>query len=192
LLFLLLLPVASTAQSAPRSQFISDQITVTIRERPANDGSPLGAVKSGARVVVLESLGPDSFSRIRSTEGREGWIPSRFVAAEPAARDQLDQLRDERDEANTRARTLEQQLETARDQLSKARPAFELSQDNEKLRAAMADLKRETEATQQRFDAQRSQRRSLLTGGSLIVGGIFLGLVLPYMGRNKKRRYGDL
>lgn len=191
LLLLPLLAVAFPALSAPRSQYISDQITVTIRERPANDGAPLGTVTSGARVVVLESLGPDSFSRIRSTEGREGWIPSRFVAAEPAARDQLDQLRDERDQANARARALEQQLQTAQEQLTKARPAFELSQDNEKLRAAMAELKRETEAAQQRFDADRSERRSLIAGGGLIVGGIFLGLVLPYMGRNKKRRYGD-
>lgn len=190
-LFLLLLSIAAPVQSAPRGQFISDQITVTIRERPTNDGAPLGSVKSGARVVLLESLGPDSFSRIRAADGREGWVPSRFVSGEPAARDQLDQLRDERDQANASVRALEQQLETAQEQLSKARPAFELSQDNEKLRAAMSDLKRETEAAQQRFDADRSQRRSLLTGGGLIVGGIFLGLVLPYLGRNKKRRYGD-
>ncbi|MEQ1440385.1 TIGR04211 family SH3 domain-containing protein [Fontimonas sp. SYSU GA230001] len=181
----------SVAQAPGSPRYISDQITVTLRERPTNDAAPLGSVKSGARVVLLESLGPDSFSRIRSADGREGWIPSRFVSGEPAARDQLDQLRGEREQINAQVRTLEQQLRAAQEQLAKARPAFELSQDNERLRAAMAALERETEAAQQRFDADRAQRRSLLTGGGLIVGGIFLGLVLPYMGRGKKRRYGD-
>ena len=88
-------------------------------------------------------------------------------------------------------RTLEQQLQSAQEQLAKARPAFELSQDNERLRAEIEAMKRDNAAAQQRFDSDRAQRRTLLAGGGLIIGGIFLGLVLPYMGRNKKRRYGD-
>lgn len=191
LLFLSLLPLAAPALAAPRNQYISDSITVTVRERPANDGAPLAQVKSGQPVAVLESLGPDSFSRVRLANGREGWVPSRLISSEPAAQDQLDALRGERDHANAQVRALEQQLQSAQEQLAKARPAFELSQDNERLRAEIESMKRDNEAAQQRFDSDRSRRRTLLAGGGLIVGGIFLGLVLPYMGRNKKRRYGD-
>jgi SH3 domain protein len=187
----LFLPLTAPAATAPPGQFISDQITVTMRERPSNDGAPIGLVKSGARVVVLESLGPDSFTRIRSAEGREGWVPSRFVSGEPAARDQLEPLRGERDQANARVHALEQQLQSAQEQLAKARPAFDLSQENEKLRAAAAESKRDIEDAQQRFDLERSQRRTLVTGGSLVAAGMLLGLVLPFLGRGKKRRYGD-
>jgi SH3 domain protein len=189
-LFAFLLPLAAPA--APRSQYISDQITVTIRDRPANDGAPLGTVRSGAKVTLLESLGPDSFTRIRSADGREGWVPSRFVGDEPAARDQLDQVRGERDQANARDTALEQQLRAAQEQVAKARPAFELAQENEHLRSTMEDLKRDSEAARQRFDSERSARRTLLTGGSLVVAGVLLGLVLPLLGRGRKRRYSEL
>jgi hypothetical protein len=52
----LLLPF-SPSYAADQEQYIADDISVTIREKPSNDAESLGVIHSGARVSVLESLG---------------------------------------------------------------------------------------------------------------------------------------
>lgn len=180
----------ATAQTG-NTQYISDEITVSIREAPRNDAGVLGVIKSGARVTVLESLGPESFARIRTADGRTGWITARFLTSQPAAGVRLVEMRGELAEARQQVRTLESELAAARAQLDKARPAFELSQENERLKAEAAEQARANAELQQRYDAARQQRKTLLTGAGLLTGGVIIGLLLPSLLRNRRRRYSD-
>lgn len=187
--------LAASATAAPaqtgNSQYISDEITVSIREAPRNDAGLVGIVKSGARVTVLESLGPESFARIRTADGRTGWITARFLTSQPAAGVRVVEMRAELDAAKQQVRTLESELSAARAQLDKARPAFELSQENEKLKAEAAEQARANAELQQRYDAARQQRKTLLTGAGLLTGGVVVGLLLPSLLRSRRRRYSD-
>ncbi len=191
LLFAQLLVAPALHAQSSKPQYISDEISVSIRERPSNDAPSLGTIKSGMRVTVLETLGPDSFTRIKTTDGREGWITSRFVSPEPAAKDQLLQLRKDLGEANSRAQSLQSELDAAKLQLQKAAPAFELAGENEKLRAAMAEAERGAAELRGRYDEESQRRKTLVAGAALVGGGILLGLILPWLGRGKKRRYSD-
>lgn len=182
------LPGAALAQSG--QQYISDEISVTIRQKPSNDAESLGVVKSGARVSVLESLGSDSFARIRTADGREGWITARFLSAQPAAKDQLLTLRQQLDQAHAQAQSLQHDLDTAQAALAKARPALEMAGENEKLRAAIAQREQQVGELEQQFDGERARRQTLLMGAMLVGIGIFVGLVLPWMG-GRKKRYSD-
>lgn len=186
---LFLVPVLASAQ---KQQYIDDEITVTVRDAPRNDATFLGTVRSGDRVTVLESLGPQSFARIRTTDGSEGWITARFLTDEPAARDAYDGVRRELGQAQARIKTLERDLEQAQNDLQKARPALELAQENDRLRAQIVELQRGAEQIEQRFNEQKARRRTMLTGAGLVVGGTLLGLILPWIGRNsRRRRWGD-
>lgn len=188
----LLAPALASAQSAGRPQYISDDITVTLRQQPRNDAPPMGALKSGAKVSVLESLGPESFARIRTADGREGWVTARFISAQPAAKERYQQAQQELDAAQKRAQNLERELTAAQQQLGQAKPAFELARENESLKATITELRSSAETLQQRFDVERAKRKTLITGASLVGAGVLLGLVLPWMGGGrKKRRYGD-
>lgn len=190
-LALLLFPALASAQGAGRQYYISDDITVTLREQPRNDAPAMGSLKSGARVTLLQSLGPDSFARVRTPEGREGWVTSRYVVTQPAAKDRYLQTQQDLASAQSRIAGLERELQSAQRQLALARPAFETAQENERLRTAMAELERNSAAQRQRYDAEKQRRRTLLSGGGLIVVGVVLGLLLPWLGRGKKRRYSD-
>jgi SH3 domain protein len=131
---LLALVMAWPVSAQERQQYISDVITLTLRDGPRNDATYLGTVKSGDRVTLLESLGPESFARVRTADGREGWVTARYLTNEPAARTALDDLRRELNEARSRIRELENQLGTAQSELEKARPALELAGHNDQLR----------------------------------------------------------
>ncbi|AXQ31553.1 TIGR04211 family SH3 domain-containing protein [Solimonas sp. K1W22B-7] len=192
LVSVLLAPTLAFAQSAGRQQYISDDITVTLREQPRNDAAPAGALKSGAKVSVLESLGPESFTRIRTADGREGWVTSRFLSSQPAAKERYLQAQQSLDEAQKRAANLERELTAAQQQLGLAKPAFELARENEALKASIASLQQDNGAIQQRYDVERAKRRTLIAGASLVGVGVLLGLLLPWIGGGrKKRRYGD-
>ncbi len=180
--------IAYRAQAADeRQQYIADDISVTIRNKPSNDAESVGAVKSGARVTVLESLGADSFAHIRTADGRDGWITARFLSDQPAAKEQLVLLRQQLDQAHSQAQSLQRDLDAAQQQLAKARPALEMAGENDKLRATIAQREQQVGAFEQQFDAEKARRETLLTGGILVGCGMLLGLLLPWMGSRKKR-----
>ncbi|MEW6167742.1 MAG: TIGR04211 family SH3 domain-containing protein [Pseudomonadota bacterium] len=189
---LALLALYTPVLLAQKQQYIDDEISVTLRDAPSNDAAFLGAVKSGDRVTVLESLGPQSFARIRTADGKEGWITARFLTDEPAAIDALNSVRRELDQAKSRIRSLEADLEKAQAELQQARPALDLAQENDQLRMQISELQRGAQEVERRFNEQKAWRRTMLTGGALVGAGVFLGLLLPWIGRtSRRRRRGD-
>jgi SH3 domain protein len=187
----MLVPALVHAQSATRQQYISDDITVTLREQPRNDAAPVGALKSGARVTVLQSLGPESFARVRTADGREGWLTTRYLSPQPAVKERFQQTREALDGAQSRIENLERELRAAQQQLSLAQPAFQAVRENERLQTAMAELQHSSAGLKQRYDEERARRRTLLSGGGLVLLGVILGLVLPLLRRGRKRRYSE-
>jgi len=179
---------SAMAQSAGKQQYISDEISVTIRLKPSNDAESLGVVKSGARVSVLESLGDDSFTHIRTADGRDGWITSRFISDQPAAKEQLTLLRQQLDQAHAQTQSLQHDLDAAQQQLAKAKPALEMAGENDKLRATILQREQQASALEQQFDTEKARRETIVTGAVLVGGGILIGLVLPWLGGRKKRR----
>lgn len=178
------------AEPEGQQQYISDDISVTIRQKPSNDALSLGVVKSGARVTVLDSLGADSFAHIRTADGRDGWITARFLSAQPAAKEQMLQLKQQLEQVHGQTQSLQRELDSAQQQLAKARPALEMAGENDKLRADIARREQQVSELERQFDGERARRDTLATGAGLVGGGIILGLLLPWIG-TRKRRYSD-
>src|SRR3546814_9313468 len=78
------------------------------------------------------------------------------------------------------------------DLIDATRPAFELSQENTRLKAELAAKEQAMAAAAQRFDGERAKRATLIAGAGLLSGGVILGLLLPWLLQNRRRRrYGD-
>lgn len=188
----LALVLAAPLHAAEKQQFIDDEISVTVRDAPSNNGGYLGVVKSGDEVTLLESLGPESFARIRTASGTEGWVTARFLTDTPAAADRLVKAQADLVAAQARVEELQSALAQVSGELDRLQPAVELSQDNDQLRGRIAALEQETEAVVQQYNAQKARRKTLLTGAALVGAGVLGGLLLPWLGRNsRRRRYGD-
>ncbi len=177
--------------AAAQTQFVSDVINLSIRERPANDAGVIGQVSSGEQVEVLESLGPESFTRIRDANGREGWVTSRYLTSEPAARVQLETAKTALDQSNRALAALQTDFDAAQSRLADAASALELADENERLKEVIAEMQVDEQRSIAERDADRERRKLMLTGAALVGGGITLGLLLPALGR-KRRRYGEL
>ncbi len=195
-LLFMLLPLAVPAQ---QQQYVDDRIAVTVRDAPRNDAGRVGVVHSGDRVTVLETLGANSFARVRTSDGREGWVTARYLTDEPASRTALSAARRELADARSRITELEHALGTAQGaldeaqaQLQDAQPALALAEQNEGLRVRIADLEAEALGVQQRFDDEKAHRRTLLAGGGLVGAGALAALLLIALGRaSRRRRWSD-
>lgn len=183
------LPAALLAQDV---RYITDELSVPLRTEANNDADLLGVLNSGDKVTLLQSLGPQSYSKIQTDRGTEGWLPSRYLSEDPAAQVRLRSAQRERDQARAQAERLQNELDTARKQLAAAAPAFELADENQRLREQMQELQDRSEELKQFYDEEKARRKTLMTGAALVGGGILAGLILPLLGRGRRRSYGDL
>ena len=114
-LFLLLTLMA--ASSLAETKYISDQLTVPLRRGPSNGHKIINAALPSG--MALEILGEDKaagFTQVRTPNGTDGWVPTQYLTAQPAARDQLAT-------ALKRVEALEAQLKTTKDTFQETRSA---------------------------------------------------------------------
>lgn len=179
------------AQADLRPQYISDDVTISLRDQPGTDSPTRGTVHSGDRVTVLQSLGSGSFARVRTADGREGWIPERYITGTPAARDRFDEVQKQLQESQAQVQSLKSELDGARQQLAQVKPSLELAAQNDQLRARLQAEERQLETLHAHDDEEAGRRQTLLAGGGLVGAGLLLGLVLPWLTRSRRRRYSD-
>lgn len=186
-----------------QTRYISDEFTVPLRSGPSSGHKILHrGLPSGTPLQVISEDKAAGFSRVRMQNGTEGWLPTQYLIAQPAAKDQLDV-------ANKRVATLEGQLKSLRENYQEVRGvrsqvegrAGELSKQVEQLQAELAELRRvsanaiasyeenkrlkagneslQTQVTQLTGRVRDLERnvmlRWLLAGGALVLLGLMLG-----------------
>ena len=202
IIFACLLPAFAQAQSV---KYVTDELTVTVRKGQGNDYQILRMIRSGTRVQTLEETDTD-YTRVRLSDGKEGWVLSRYLTNTPIARIRLaqaqrslEQLKEENNRLRKEKQALEQNkanttaelasLNEDREQMSAeitelrdlAAHPRELATKNNILREQIVNLEGETRMLQAQNSALRdsSNRDWFLTGGSVLFGGIILGLLIP-------------
>jgi hypothetical protein len=63
------------------TMYIRDWIVVTMRSAPNEGSQAVGSASTSDRVEVLEDSA--GWSRIQTRTGAEGWVPARFLSAQP-------------------------------------------------------------------------------------------------------------
>lgn len=186
---------ALSAHAQGATRYVTDDLTIVLRDTPRADGPPRGVVNSGARVTVLSVDEGSGYARVRTADGREGWILQRHLKAEPAARDRVQQLQKEL--AAAQAELKKVQDDRARlmqdfQRISGGEPiaSREVIEESDRLREQLADKDREVAAIREQYAARRATQRTLLIGGALVAGGALLALLVRLLWPSKKR-WGD-
>ncbi|MFW5825072.1 MAG: TIGR04211 family SH3 domain-containing protein [Marinobacter sp.] len=213
ILSLVLLMMASGLAHA-RTVYIDDTLYAPVRSGQGNQYRILhSGLRSGTAVELLDQSEDSGYSRIRTRDGIEGWVPTRYLTNQPIARDRLeaakkeleqtqatlkevqdemDQVSGERDDLSAIKRELEQRVEelskeledirtVSADALNLDRSNRELRQDNEKLKNEVEVLTAEVE----RLEA-RKESDFMLLGAGLLILGMFVAVVLPWLKPSKK------
>ncbi|WP_303906952.1 TIGR04211 family SH3 domain-containing protein [Thiohalomonas denitrificans] len=208
---LLLLAAGS---SFAETRYVSDELTITLRAGQGNSYKILQTLRSGEQLQVLEQDG--DFVRVRTNRDLEGWVRSRYLAAEPisrmrlaAAEKKLARLEGETRSLREKANALQEERNRLRDKLRGTETAkTSLEKEAAELKEIAAEplqLREKNQAMKNRIDSleldlakveranqdlrNNSQREWFVIGAGVLGAGIFLGLVLPLM-RRKSRSSG--
>jgi SH3 domain protein len=186
-------------------RYVSDNLEVTLRSGKTLKHNILKVLPSGVQVTVIQG-DADGYSKVRTKEGVEGWVLTRFLSSVPGARDRLaeaeqrlaalkienNQLRAQITTLSQRAQELEQQrqesVETTRRAHQElhtirqtAASSLEIDHENKMLRSHLVNLERELQTLQQENSKlkDRTARDWFLLGAGVVLLGMIVGLILP-------------
>lgn len=213
-----LLALVATAGHA-QARYVSDRLEVTLRTGTTTQHAIVRMLPSGTRVDVLETEAASGYSRVRTAEGVEGWVLTRYLMEQPAAREQLaaannrvqtlsarvaeltaqlEVLRGERGALESERGGLATELDEVRAELDRIRrvsaSAMELDQVNRELRTRLAAAEQAGDAFRAEIsDLKRNTQRDWFLAGAGVLGlGLLLGFVLPRVRWGRRSRWGDL
>lgn len=199
------------------TQYVTDRLEVTLRTGQTNEHRILRMLPSGAPVTVLEQDEASGHSRVRTADGTEGWILTRYLLNEPAARDQLataqqkvaqltnelSQARQQLSSVSSSQKNLEQghqSLESQNRRLQQdlaqirqtAANALNLESENQDLKKRLVTLERDYQVLEQQTESlkDRSRRDWFVAGAGVIIFGMIMGLLIPKI-RWKRRSSWD-
>jgi SH3 domain protein len=209
---LVVLAFAMLAQAQTR--YVTDRTIVELRRGPSTEYLILRNLEAGEQVDVLEQNEEQGYSRVRvADQGTEGWILTRFLTAEPIARERLAVAERNLTGARERVATLEAQNEQLTRDLAATRTELEQASANHgtasrelaDIRTAAANVveirdrntslqqrlvQRDQEVEQLTADnsrlAGRSNQNWFVVGAAVLLAGIVIGLVAPSLRRKRR------
>ncbi len=215
-LFAGLLLALACPLAAAEPAWVSDQFEVMLRSGPSTNNAIQLMVGSGTELEVLERDPDSGYSRVRTQGGTEGWVLTRYLMSEPAARQQLQALAGQLTNAQASGSSLASQLEAIRGEQQEAeRRIAALTQEKAALEQQLADIRRtaadvlaideQNRRLQQqltdaeiRVDTLEQQNQTLsgqrdrnwfIAGASVLFAGMLLGIWLPRIRWRKRSRY---
>ncbi|MCP4686809.1 MAG: TIGR04211 family SH3 domain-containing protein [Desulfobacterales bacterium] len=152
------------------TMYISDIMEITLRTGPGRDNKIITMISSGQKVEILRRA--ENWSKIRMTDGKEGWVLNRFLTVERSNRLKLKALEKEYEALKVKSGPLIEE---------KSR----LKKENARLSAALAARVQETETLKEEVEklARSERNRWLIVGACIFLAGMLMGLSL----RRKRR-----
>jgi SH3 domain protein len=204
----------SAAHSAPA--WVSDEFEITLRSGPSTSHSIQVMVGSGTRLEVLEQGAESGYSRVKTADGKEGWVLTRYLMTQPSAREQIEKLAGQLTGTNVQGTSLSSQLAAVRNGYNAAKRQIStlekektaLESELTEIRSAAADvlgineqnktLTAELAAANMRADTLKEKNRELssettrywfMSGALVLLIGILLGLWLPRIRWQRRSGY---
>ena len=202
LTLLLLSPLTSSAET---TRYVSDQLEITMRNGQGVKFAIKRVLTSGDRLELIE-VNPSGYSKVRTIEGVEGWVITRYLMNAPSVRNlgadsaqkvvnlelELAKTKEElqnlsikvtaSDSVNMTLKETSQRLKKELDSLKiTASGSIALDNENIQLKEQIQQNHHRTQAlTLENTAMKNSDGQSwFLIGVAVLLGGIILGLILP-------------
>jgi hypothetical protein len=108
----LALIAGGTAFAQTETQYVIEQLVVSVNTEADGSGERAAQIQSGDRVEVLERQ--DDQSRVRIPSGAEGWVRSSYLSSSPPIREQLKARTEELEKLRQEKSKLETDLASAK------------------------------------------------------------------------------
>jgi len=210
----LLTPFISIAET---TRYVSDELEITMRNGQGVEFGIRKMLTSGTKLKVIET-DPAGYSKVRTSNGTEGWVLTRYLSNSPSPRNQLAdseqkvanlelELANYKEEVQALS---SQNSSTGNENLSLAETAQRLSKELDTLRrtasnaVALDNENRQLKEKLQQIDHQiqsliiensalkgSESKGWFLIGAAVLFGGIILGLILPRLRFQKKNNWDN-
>jgi len=204
-LFIIVILFGWLGSAQAETRYIVDQAKLPMRSGQSTSHAIVRMLPSGAAVEIL-GQSDTGYTHIRASGGKDGWILSRYLMKEPAARSRLVWAEKEL----SKLHALEQNKQGLEQQVGQyQKDNIKLQNELAHIRKAAANavavvdenraLKTRAEETEHAFETLRqetseirngAQQRWFMLGGGAILLGILLGLILPRLKFRRKDRWG--
>jgi SH3 domain protein len=197
------------APAAGNTGYVTDIMKITMRTGQGLDHKILAMVQSGNEVEIVEP--GDQWTRIRLSDGKEGWVLSRFLTSKKPNRLILENLQKKYDailiektslmkenkEMREKTNTLTEELAAKEKALNEQIASYEtlkkesgdflaLKANYQKSAKIQADLSQKTAIMEEELDYLRTQHifKWFLSGA----GVLLLGFIIGFSSRRSRRR----
>jgi len=204
LLYPLLLLVILTSPVHAETRYATDDFTVPVRSGASTRHKILRMVSSGTPLEILRTS-DEGYTQVKTPEGTVGWILTRYLMDQPPTREQVTQLEERMAVLESENQTLrgeKDMLETARADLARcgeeltgirraASQTLTIEEDNVRLQQENAALQEQLLQLETQNIALRdeSKRDWFLVGAGVVVGSLLLGLIIPHIPLQRRRRW---
>jgi len=215
LTFLLLTPLTSPAETI---RYVSDQLEITMRNGQGVKYAIKRVLTSGDRLDLIES-GSSGYSKIRTLEGVEGWVLTRYLMNAPSTRNlvedseqkvanlelELAETKKELQNISTKITTSDsenitlvetsQRLKKELDAIKEmASSSIALDNENIQLKQRIQQNDHHMQALALENTAMKNSEGQnwFLMGAAVLFGGIVLGLFLPRLRFHRKNSWGNI
>ncbi len=147
---------AFTLQAA-ETRYITDEFEVTMRSGTSIENSIVRMLSSGEAITVLEQDLASQYSLVETEDGKKGYVLSRFLIEQPAAREQLQALRQRFEQQRKQLDTQTTQIETLNQELSREQTDNQALKST--LRASEQELSEVRGAAQNTLDILTQNKR---------------------------------
>ncbi len=181
--------------SAFSADYITENLNTFMRKGAGDQYKIAGTIQAGEPVTVLDRK--DRFTLVRDSRNREGWVLSSEISQTASPKHLIPQLQQQVQDLTTRLGRIDSDWQQRTTEMQ--RRTADSEKQTSDLLAENAQLKREVEVLKNKNRSletiQDSEKRTIaiqyfIYGGSVLVVGLILGLVLPFILPRRKHRNG--
>lgn len=182
----------TTALPAFSTDYVTENLSTYMRKGAGDQYKISGTIQAGEQITVLDRK--DRFVLIRDSRNREGWILASEVSQTASPKDLIPQLQQQVQELNGKLSKIDSDWQQRTVEMQRRSNAAEKQTSD--LLAENAQLKREVEILKNKNrnleTMQDSEKRAIaiqyfIYGGIVLVVGLVLGLLMPYIAPRRKR-----
>lgn len=209
---------STSGNSKSKYQYVSDILTITMRSGQSNEHRIIQTLDSGEKLRILET--GKKYTRVKTDKGETGWVLTRYLSQEPAARLELPPIKAKLEKLEKENAELSSSLKAItkeRDSLKVASASLErlekkhkqLLEDSVRLKDAASqsdnlsdkskELARKNATLESQIDLMLRELKTLrdgnnrlwfLSGAGVILIGIVIGVIIARSRKEKKSSWG--
>ena len=214
-------PAASTTVAQPQSvaapsggvRYVTDQFKITMRQGAGLRYQIVRMLSTGDRLQVVQQDAQSGYTEVRTQDGAQGWVLTRYLMDHPTARAQLAQASQSLDQANAKLKSVADTLSQTQDALKAktqaeadlqgrydalqkqyntlretAKNAVAVADENQTLKQRTALLSKQLSAVTSENDTLKNTGllRWFMAGGGVLLVGLILGLLMPHLARRRR------